>query len=98
VASVVQAPLAVAAAAKSAKSRGATYQTDSQVGRWLLDAIPEVVVRRADEWDSPVVPLLATEIVKDEPGQQVVLDRLLDLLLVTALRAAFASDRVEVPA
>jgi AraC-like DNA-binding protein len=98
VASVVQAPLAVAAAAKSAKSRGATYQTDSQVGRWLLDAIPEVVVLRADEWDSPVVPLLATEIVKDEPGQQVVLDRLLDLLLVTALRAAFASDRVEVPA
>ena len=44
------------------------------------------------------MPLLATEIVKEEPGQQVVLDRLLDLLLVTALRAAFSSDGVDVPA
>jgi AraC-like DNA-binding protein len=75
-----------------------TYLTDGEISRWLLDALPPVVVLRAEEWDGPVVALLATEIVKEEPGQQVVLDRLLDLLLVTALRAAFASDRVHVPA
>jgi AraC-like DNA-binding protein len=75
-----------------------TYQTDGEVSRWLLDALPRVVVLRATEWDSPVVPLLAAEIAKEEPGQQVVLDRLLDLLLVTALRAAFASDSLNVPA
>jgi AraC-like DNA-binding protein len=75
-----------------------TYQTDGQVSRWLLDALPQVVVLRATQWDSPLVPLLALEIVKEEPGQQVVLDRLLDLLLVSALRAAFSSDAVEVPA
>ena len=75
-----------------------TYLTDGEISRWLLDALPPVVVLRAEEWDGPVVPLLATEIVKEEPGQQVVLDRLLDLLLVTALRAAFASDGVNVPA
>jgi AraC-like DNA-binding protein len=74
------------------------YQTDGEVSRWLLDALPEVVVLRAAEWDSPVVPLLAVEIVKEEPGQQVVLDRLLDLLLVTALRAAFASESLSGPA
>ena len=75
-----------------------TYQTDGEASRWLLDALPPVVVVRADEWDGPVVPLLAAEVVKEEPGQQVVLDRLLDLLLVTSLRAAFASDAVTVPA
>jgi AraC-like DNA-binding protein len=75
-----------------------TYQTDGEVSRWLLDALPPVLVVRAHEWDSPVVPLLATEIEKEEPGQQVVLDRLLDLLLVTALRVAFASASTDVPA
>jgi AraC-like DNA-binding protein len=74
-----------------------TYETDGQISRWLLDALPQVVVLRAGQWDSPLVPLLAAEVVKEEPGQQVVLDRLLDLLLVSALRAAFASDSVEVP-
>ena len=40
--------------------------------------------------DCPLVPLLADEIVKDEPGQEAVLDRLLDLLLIAVLRAWFA--------
>jgi AraC-like DNA-binding protein len=74
-----------------------TYQTAGEVSRWLLDALPHVVVLRAGEWDGLAVSLLATEIVKEEPGQQVVLDRLLDLLLVSALRAAFAAGSVAVP-
>ena len=40
-----------------------------------------------------MIPLMADEIVKDEPGQEAVLDRLLDLLLIAALRAWF--DRPE---
>src|SRR5262249_30277926 len=75
-----------------------TYQTSGEVSRWLLDALPQVVVLRGDEWDNPIVPLLAAEIVRAEPGQQVVLDRLLDLLLVASLRAAFTSDAVTMPA
>jgi AraC-like DNA-binding protein len=75
-----------------------TYQTDGEVSRRLLDSLPGLVVVRAAEWDSPVVGLLATEIIKEEPGQQVILDRLLDLLLVSALRAAFAGQTVAVPA
>jgi AraC-like DNA-binding protein len=42
------------------------------------------------EWDSPVVGLLGAEIVRDEPGQEAVLDRLLDLLVITVLRDWFA--------
>ena len=42
--------------------------------------------------------LLAAEIEQDEPGQTVVLDRLLDLLVVTALRAWFARTDVDRPA
>ena len=74
-----------------------TYQTAGEVSRWLLDALPPVVVLRAGEWDGPAVPLLAAEIVKEEPGQQVVLDRLLDLLLVTALRGPSPGRRRTCP-
>jgi AraC-like DNA-binding protein len=75
-----------------------TYQTGGEVSRWLLDALPRLVLVRAGEWDCPAVPLLAAEIAREEPGQQVVLDRLLDLLLVSALRAAFTGRSMEVPA
>jgi AraC-like DNA-binding protein len=72
------------------------YQMRGEISRRLLDALPRSLVLREDEWDCPVVPLLAAEIVKDEPGQEVVLDRLLDLLLIAVLRAWFA--RADAPA
>jgi AraC-like DNA-binding protein len=67
-----------------------TYGLDGEVSGRLLRALPPLLVLRAGEWDCPVVPLLADEIVKDEPGQEAVLDRLLDLLLIAVLRAWFA--------
>ena len=67
-----------------------TYQLDGEVSGRLLRALPALLVLRDGEWDCPVVPLLAAEIVKDEPGQEAVLDRLLDLLLIAVLRAWFA--------
>lgn len=75
-----------------------TYQTDGQISRRLLETLPMLTVLRDDSWDSPVVALLADEIVRDVPGQEVVLDRLLDLLLVGALREAFARPNAAVPA
>ena len=39
---------------------------------------------RREDAASPVVALLAEEIVRDEPGQEAVLDRLLDLLLIAS--------------
>ena len=74
-----------------------TYQLDGEVSRRLLRALPPLLVLRDDEWDCPLIPLLADEIVKDEPGQEAVLDRLLDLLLIAVLRAWFARPEADAP-
>jgi AraC-like DNA-binding protein len=74
-----------------------TYLLDGEVSRRLLRALPSLLVLAADEWDCPVIPLLADEIVKDEPGQEAVLDRLLDLLVIAVLRAWFARPDTGAP-
>jgi AraC-like DNA-binding protein len=74
-----------------------TYERHSEIGRQLLSVLPRLVVMPAGAWDSPLLPMLGQEIVKDEPGQEAVLDRLLDLLLVAALRAWFSDHRAEAP-
>jgi AraC-like DNA-binding protein len=74
-----------------------TYLLEGEVSARLLRALPPLIVVRADEWDCPVVPLLAAEIGKDEPGQEAVLDRLLDLLLIAALRSWFARPDTAAP-
>lgn len=74
-----------------------TYQLDGEVGGRLLRALPPLVVLRDEECRSPLVPLLAEEIVKDAPGQEAVLDRLLDLLLIAMLREWLARPEAEAP-
>jgi AraC-like DNA-binding protein len=74
-----------------------TYQLDGEVSRRLLEALPERLVLPGNALDSPLVTLLATEIVKDEPGQATVLDRLLDLLLIAILRTWFARADADAP-
>lgn len=65
------------------------YEHLSDISDRLLRALPPVLTVSHDEWDSPLVPLLGDEMVKDEPGQAAVLDRLLDLLLTAVLKAWF---------
>jgi AraC-like DNA-binding protein len=74
-----------------------TYQLYSDVSQRLLRALPRLLVLRSEELDSPLVPLLSAEIGKDEQGQEAVLDRLLDLLLIAVLRAWFARADGEAP-
>jgi AraC-like DNA-binding protein len=74
------------------------YHMSGEVTQRLLNALPAVLVLSADSWDCPLVPLLSHEIVKDEPGQEVVLDRLLDLLLIAVLRAWFSRPEAQAPA
>jgi AraC-like DNA-binding protein len=74
-----------------------TYQLRSETSRRLLDALPPTVAVRAESWENPLVGLLADEIARDDPGQEAVLDRLLDLLLIAALRAHFARDEAHAP-
>ncbi|GAA3125977.1 AraC family transcriptional regulator [Nonomuraea salmonea] len=65
-----------------------TYNLEGEVSRRLLDALPRLIV----EPGGPLIGLMSAEIVKDEPGQEAVLDRLLDLLLIAVLRAHFAAN------
>ncbi|MFJ2821625.1 AraC family transcriptional regulator [Streptomyces toxytricini] len=67
-----------------------TYTEPSEVGRRLLGALPTVLVRPAAGVDATLIGLLASEVSRDEPGQDLVLDRLLDLLLIGVLRAWLA--------
>jgi AraC-like DNA-binding protein len=64
-----------------------TWEAEAEAGRRLLGSLPTVLVRRRDEWNATLVDLLGAEIEREEPGQEVVLDRLLDLVLVTAVRS-----------
>jgi hypothetical protein len=50
------------------------YQTRGDITQRLLGALPALLVLPADTLESPLVPLLGSEIVKDEPGQEAVLD------------------------
>ncbi|MEV7175769.1 AraC family transcriptional regulator [Kitasatospora sp. NPDC093679] len=74
-----------------------TYQLRGEVNGRLLRALPPVAVVPADAWSSPLPALLGEEMDRDAPGQEVVLDRLLDLLLITALREWFARPEAAPP-
>jgi AraC-like DNA-binding protein len=69
-----------------------TYEHIGAVGERLLATLPPVLTVEAAELDSPLVELLSHEIDKPHPGQPVVLDRLLDLLVVAVLRAWLAAS------
>ncbi|MGW3962898.1 AraC family transcriptional regulator [Amycolatopsis sp. NPDC005003] len=75
-----------------------TYGMEGEISRKLIAALPTVLVLRAADWPNPVAGLLAVEIGRDVPGQEAVLDRLLDLLLIAALRAWFDRPGTSAPA
>jgi AraC-like DNA-binding protein len=75
-----------------------TYGMEGELSKRLLTALPTLVVLRAADWPTPLVGLLATEIGRDVPGQEAVLDRLLDLLLIAALRTWFDRPDAGAPA
>jgi AraC-like DNA-binding protein len=74
-----------------------TYQLDGEVGARMLAALPRVLVVPKGGLEAPLVELLAAEMARDEPGQEAVLDRLLDLLLIATLRAWFARQESSAP-
>jgi AraC-like DNA-binding protein len=68
------------------------YQFAGDIGAALVDALPPVLAFPANV-DDPihgVVTLLSREMAHAEPGQQTVLDRLLDVLVVLGLRTGLA--------
>ena len=73
------------------------YESQNEVSRRLLDALPPLAVVRADTLDSPLIGYLAEQSGRDDPGQEAVLDRLLDLLLIAALRQWFSRPDAHTP-
>lgn len=75
----------------------ASFSVTGRVATRLLNVLPRVLVVPRASQRTPVLDLLMAEILREEPGQQAVLDRLLDLLLVGALRDWFALPEVNAP-
>lgn len=71
-----------------------TYPVGGEMGARLVRSLPPVTVLRPDDLPGlaldALTALLDAELDRDGPGQEVVLDRTLDLLLATVLRAWFA--------
>jgi AraC-like DNA-binding protein len=74
-----------------------TYQVAGDVSRRLVTALPPVLVVPAAEVAGPVTDMVIGEIQRDAAGQQSVLDRWLDLALITTLRAWFARPESHAP-
>jgi AraC-like DNA-binding protein len=72
-----------------------TYESQSMVGRRVLDGLPPIVVASREHVPSALIDYLSTQISRDEPGQSAVLDRVLDLVLIAVLRWWFTSHRPE---
>ncbi|MEV0697172.1 AraC family transcriptional regulator [Saccharopolyspora sp. NPDC050389] len=77
--------------------RGA-YELRGEMGDRLLDMLPPLAVVSAGPRTEAALDLLAAEVSRDEPGQDAVLHRLLDLVLVLALRAWCARPEAALPA
>ncbi|WP_436535663.1 cupin domain-containing protein [Actinoplanes sp. HUAS TT8] len=109
--SVVSEPGAVTVPIGEARQRGSdlspgpaatvlcgAYVLSGSVAATLLSSIPRFAVVAATEpGHAAAVDLLAVEINRDGPGQQALLDRLLDLNLVYALRSWWQQADVPAP-
>jgi AraC-like DNA-binding protein len=76
------------------------YRFDGGICTSLLESLPDfaVVSSGTDRRLATLLTLLADEVRTAEPGQQTVLDRLIDLLLVSSLRALWTADGAAAPA
>lgn len=74
-----------------------SFSVTGRISDRLLSALPRVFVVPHAAQRTAVLQLLEAELLREEPGQQAVLDRLLDLVLVGALRDWFALPSVKAP-
>ena len=75
------------------------YQFDGDLCQGLLEALPDTLRVRPGAGSTlrATMDLLAGEMLRDEPGQQTLLDRLLDVALVQILREHFATAQASAP-
>lgn len=75
-----------------------SFPHSGRIAERLLGALPPVLVVPREKQRSRALSLLEDELESREPGQQAVLDRLLDLALIGALRDWFALPESTSPA
>ena len=75
-----------------------SFPTSGRIAERLLGALPPLLVVPRAQQRSRALDFLELEIENNEPGQQAVLDRLLDIVLIGALRDWFALPEVSAPA
>lgn len=63
------------------------YDSIEEVSQRLVHLLPPVFSLQEGEWDNTLVKVLNEEMAKEEPGQAALLDRMVDLLLIAALKA-----------
>jgi len=70
------------------------YQFAGDIGSQLLEALPPILILSHTDEDPlhDVISLLSRELETTEPGQQTILDRLLDVVLIHAMRAAYRDN------
>ncbi|MFF8320293.1 AraC family transcriptional regulator [Streptomyces bobili] len=74
------------------------YSLDSGTPTRLLATLPPLAVVEAGVGTCPVSHATFREITREEAGQRVLLDRTMDLMLITALRAWFTRPGARLPA
>jgi AraC-like DNA-binding protein len=75
-----------------------TYESMGDISDRLLRALPPVLSLKSDEWDCPLLPWLCDEVARNQPGQAVVVDRMLDLMVIAVLRAWLVRPEAAAPA
>jgi AraC-like DNA-binding protein len=76
------------------------YVLEGSIGESLLRTLPRIVIVRASQREpghAAAIDLLAAEASSEVPGQQALLDRLLDVNLVYTLRSWWAQPDAEPP-
>ena len=74
-----------------------TYRLDSYVSRQILDSLSAIAVVRPSAETESMTTLLGQQISTDGPGQEVLLDRLLDLVLISTVRTWFTEHPDRAP-
>lgn len=74
-----------------------SYHTLGETYRLLAADLPEVLVLRAAAEVSPIIEVIAAETEADRPGQQVTVDRLMELLAIATIRTWLRGASAAIP-
>ncbi|GIJ81439.1 AraC-type DNA-binding protein [Micromonospora phaseoli] len=75
----------------------ASFHTSGEGFRFLAEHLPPLVVLSANPHVTPILDVVAAETVLDRPGQQVTVDRLMEVLGLASLRSWLRAAPDDVP-